>query len=109
MSPKLQQTIHSDRLRIAMPWAAWLATFALTASGVWVVSEFKSDVASGIKSANELGKAAIQEIQGLRMELKETRSTLEEHEIQIREHRVIIRELQRRSGTGSNANGWGEE
>jgi len=98
-------TIQTDRLRISMPWAAWCATFALTAVGVWVVSEFKSQVASGIKSANELGKAAITEIQGLRMELKETRGTLGEHEIQIREHQSRIQSLEIKA-SGTSGNNW---
>lgn len=34
MPPK-PQTIHSDRLRVAMPWAAWRVGIAIISSGVW--------------------------------------------------------------------------
>ena len=101
----MSQTIQTDRLRITMPWAAWCATFIALTAGVWVVAMFKSEVASGIKAANELGKAAIGEIQGLRMELKETRGTLGEHELQIREHRSRIQSLELKAN-GTSGQNW---
>ena len=44
MAPKSFQTIHSDRLRIAGPWAAWCVGIAIISSGVWHAAGAKAGI-----------------------------------------------------------------
>ena len=49
------------------------------------------------------------EVSELRKEMAKDRDILHEHGAEIREHRAMIRDLQRRTGAGTNAKGWGDE
>ena len=87
-------TIQTDRLRITMPWAAWCATFALTAVGVWVVAEFRAEVAAGIRSANEGVRAISVELRAIREDSRVQTTAIHEHDSRIREHGVRIQSLE---------------
>lgn len=103
MPPK-SQTIHSDRLRVAMPWAAWCVGIAIISSGVWHAAGAKAGidkVADGVSGLRA-------EVQEIRREMAKDREILHEHGAELREHRVMINELQRRTGAGTSAKGWGE-
>ena len=99
MAPKLQQTIHSDRLRIAGPWAAWCVGISIISSGVWHAAGAKAGidkVADGVSGLRA-------EVQEIRREMAKDREILHEHGAELREHRVMINELQRKTGTRTSS------
>lgn len=49
------------------------------------------------------------EVSELRKEMAKDRDILHEHGAELREHRAMIRDLQRHTGSGSNAKGLGDE
>lgn len=87
-----------------MPWAAWCVGIAIISSGVWHAAGAKAGidkVADGVSGLRA-------EVQEIRREMAKDREILHEHGAELREHRVMINELQRRTGAGTSAKGWGE-
>ena len=79
MPPKPPQTIHTDRLRIAGPWAAWTVMVAIIGSGVWHVAGVKAGIDRVADGVNSL-RAEVQEI---RKEMREARETMHAHDVRI--------------------------
>ena len=48
MPTKSPQTIHTDRLRIAGPWAAWCVGIGIISSGVWHAAGAKAGAGAGV-------------------------------------------------------------
>jgi len=53
MPPK-PQMVHIDRIRLAGPWAAWWAMFAVAVSGVWYLRGAKAAVEQVVIEVKEL-------------------------------------------------------
>lgn len=79
MPPKSPQTIHTDRLRIAMPWAAWTVMVTIIGSGVWNAAGAKAGIDRVADGVNSL-RAEVQEI---RKEMREAREKMHAHDVRI--------------------------